>query len=615
MAQQAAPLTRADAQLLNHAFARLQRGEIEHAAAAAASVVERAPAAADARHLLALCHKAAGRPDAALAEFEAAVALAPLDARLLVNFANLLSDSGLYPRAIARYREALALAPEHIDGWMNYGLTLMAAGNPAEACSALRRATGLAPNVSSVWQALGAAERAAERLEEAEKALRRAVALDARNGAAWINLGVVRRLLGDPNESLACYESARRAGYSGPELTDAEASAHLDLGDVAQAYARTRTLTQQSPAYAPGHAMLARLLWEHGARLAPGEDPQRSFRQVLAREPRNAPLRLELARFLLQSGAAAEALEEVRVLRSMFESPSLISMEAQALEALGETASATTLLRDTSAAARGDVGFLLTYVRRMLASGCADEAAAHALDVLALDPSSQLALAYLGVAWRLMDDPREHWLCDYERFIQDAALSAPAGLESEDFLRQLDATLTRLHAASREPVEQSLRGGSQTSGVLFGRRDPVIAALRAAVEGAMRAYIERLPQDSSHPFLRRRTTQVRFAGSWSVRLRRSGRHANHYHQEGWISSAFYVSLPPSVRESAADSRAGWIQFGQPPDELGLALAPRRCIKPEEGRLILFPSYVWHGTVPFEDDMPRLTVAFDAVPAG
>jgi hypothetical protein len=30
-------------------------------------------------------------------------------------------------------------------------------------------------------------------------------------------------------------------------------------------------------------------------------------------------------------------------------------------------------------------------------------------------------------------------------------------------------------------------------------------------------------------------------------------------------------------------------------------------------LVLFPSYLWHGTVPYEDRAPRLTVAFDAVP--
>jgi hypothetical protein len=38
------------------------------------------------------------------------------------------------------------------------------------------------------------------------------------------------------------------------------------------------------------------------------------------------------------------------------------------------------------------------------------------------------------------------------------------------------------------------------------------------------------------------------------------------------------------------------------------------IRPEVGQLVLFPSYLWHGTVPFDDAAPRITVAFDAVPA-
>ena len=80
-----------------------------------------------------------------------------------------------------------------------------------------------------------------------------------------------------------------------------------------------------------------------------------------------------------------------------------------------------------------------------------------------------------------------------------------------------------------------------------------------------------------------------------------------------MSSAFYVALPPSLGDAAAGGQAGYIQFGQPPDELELGLPPRRVIRPEPGRLALVPSYLWHGTVPFADAQPRLTMAFDMVP--
>jgi hypothetical protein len=37
------------------------------------------------------------------------------------------------------------------------------------------------------------------------------------------------------------------------------------------------------------------------------------------------------------------------------------------------------------------------------------------------------------------------------------------------------------------------------------------------------------------------------------------------------------------------------------------------VRPELGLLVLFPSYFWHGTLPFHSEQPRLTVAFDVVP--
>ncbi|MCB1642494.1 MAG: hypothetical protein KDI37_12240, partial [Xanthomonadales bacterium] len=182
-----------------------------------------------------------------------------------------------------------------------------------------------------------------------------------------------------------------------------------------------------------------------------------------------------------------------------------------------------------------------------------------------------------------------------------------------EFLDALMATLDRLHQATTEPVRQSLRGGSQTSGRLFGRPEPEIVAVEQALLRAIEGRIATLPVNPEHPYLRRRQRSVSFSGSWSVKLWSSGNHVNHFHSEGWMSSAFYVALPPTVRQAAADDHAGHIQFGQPPVELGLNLPPRRVIRPQLGHLALFPSYLWHGTVPFVDEHPRVTIAFDMLP--
>jgi hypothetical protein len=79
-------------------------------------------------------------------------------------------------------------------------------------------------------------------------------------------------------------------------------------------------------------------------------------------------------------------------------------------------------------------------------------------------------------------------------------------------------------------------------------------------------------------------------------------------------TATCLSLPDAVRACAATD-AGCLVLGVPPADLGLALAPLRVVRPREGHLVLFPSCLWHGTVPFEDDQARLTVAFDVQPQG
>ena len=608
-------MSAADAARLSQAFQLLQRGRSADAAAIANDVAARAPGSAEPLHMLALCRKAAGDLAAAAATFDAARRLAPDDASLLGNNANLLRQLGRFPEALALHRRALELVPGNGQGWLNFGLTALAAGDASQARHALERAVSLQPSSSPAWQALGGLRRSVGDLEGAEAALRQAVAVDSANGAAWVNLGVVRRLQGDPTDSLACYARARQAGFAGPEIDDAEASAHLDIGQPGRALEVVQRLTSSAPAYVAGHTMLAHLLWEHGAALAPGTDPLGRFRAAVESQPANRELRLAFIRFLIDANAADEALAQIRALRAGDDQPVFVGMEANALELLDQREAAGELFRRAYPALRKDAGFLNLYVRHLLTRGEPGLAAARALEALESDPENQLALAMLGIAWRLTGDAREDWLCGYDRLVAEVCVEPPPGFGNEDeFLAALEATLTSLHTARREPVNQSLRGGSQTSGVLFGRRDPVIRALRDAISAAVTRHAASLPKDPTHPFLRRSATTVRFAGSWSVRLRSSGRHVNHFHREGWISSAFYVSLPPSVADGRDGDTAGCIQFGEPPAELGLGLGPRRVIRPRAGRLVLFPSYLWHGTVPFEDDAPRITVAFDAVPA-
>jgi len=206
---------------------------------------------------------------------------------------------------------------------------------------------------------------------------------------------------------------------------------------------------------------------------------------------------------------------------------------------------------------------------------------------------------YASIAWRMTGDARWSWLEGDERLVRTYDL-----LLGERALDDLAAKLRLLHAGSGRFLDQSVRGGTQTDGPLFSRLDPEIRTLRETVETAVADYRAGLPPiDASHPMLRhRRDRRLRFAGSWSVRLSGAGFHSNHVHSQGWISSAFYVSVPPDLPPDQ-----GWLTLGEPQAELGLDLPALHRVEPRPGRLVLFPSMMWHGTLPFAQG-ERLTVA-------
>ena len=120
-----------------------------------------------------------------------------------------------------------------------------------------------------------------------------------------------------------------------------------------------------------------------------------------------------------------------------------------------------------------------------------------------------------------------------------------------------------------------------------------------------------MKDNSEHPLLKRKARAFDYSASWSARLFDCGFHTNHVHSKGWISSAYYVALPDAVEKSKANE--GWIQFGEPNFECGLVDPVRRKVRPGIGTLVLFPSYMWHGTVPFHSNQSRTTIAFDVVP--
>ncbi|MCA0393589.1 MAG: tetratricopeptide repeat protein [Proteobacteria bacterium] len=606
------PLTLAQAARFEEAIALLRKREVSRALGVARDLVAAAPGSADALHLQAMCLADAGDVPAAEASFRGALALAPGAEAVGLNFASWLGRCGRIEEAIGVLQDLPASGQVLIQR----GSLALRRHDPRAAREAFEAALRLQPDSRPAWLGLGNALRTSAEPEAAEHAFRRAIGLSPGQASAWVGLGVVLRQLGRLDEALACLREAQRLGYPGAELLDEINGTLQDAGRPEEALAGARSLVDRFPAYASGHASLAHLLWEHGPVLATGEDPFAGFLRAARAQPANRDLQLRLAGMLVSAGRAEEAVAALEVVHaSLGEDPVVRWFLADAHDRQRRFDLAGRLYAQAFPhLSKDSPEFLNAYARHAFRAGDPDLARRCASLALKLDPDNQEAWSHLGTCWRLADDPREEWLFGYDRLIGDVEVDVPTGFaDLGQFLGRLDARLASLHLAGQAPVNQSVQAGSQTSGRLFGRDDALIRAAELSLKRAVERWAATLPDDPGHPFLSRKRPQSRFVGSWSVRLRSSGRHSNHIHNEGWMSSAFYVSLPASVGDPSAVGHPGWIQFGQPLEDLGLALAPRRLLRPRVGHVALFPSYMWHGTLPFSDVEPRLTIAFDVQP--
>lgn len=481
---------------------------------------------------------------------------------------------------------------------------------PEDVLALLEKVQTHHPQRAAVWTWSGLIADRAGHPALATDHYRRALALDPHDKVARHNLATQLRTNAHEEEAL---DILRRGASSARPAESWMLLAHLcgDLGYFEEALDAYRQALEMSPALVPAHESLSRLLPQLGR----SGEAMGSYERALGQHPEDRALwasAISTAKDL-RLGADLEQLAGLACDR-FGASPDLLVALALGFAYQGNGTLALAQLQRVLAADPHNLAAQLHIIPLLLSAGDLREAERAALCATRLDPLDQSGWAWLTIIWRLLEDPREAWLADYERFvlpidINEALLASGAGFRLGD----LADHLAGLHKTSHHPLEQSPRGGTQTRGDLFKRDDAMLVAFRDVVQTRILAALSELPRDDSHPFLSRRADRgIDFAGAWSVRLRSGGHHAHHIHHKGWISSAFYASLPPSVgKEGSCD---GALVFGVPEADLPVDLAPRRLVTPKEGQLVLFPSYFWHGTLPFDDEAHRLTIAFDLLPA-
>lgn len=441
------------------------------------------------------------------------------------------------------------------------------------------------------WTAM--LRRALDRRAGAIASLEQALRLDPDNAGIVHALAHVTLEAGRPASRL--FERAARLAPAKGEIRLGLASARFAEGEGERGLTELDAMLGANPGWDEGHrqyAQLSALLGRPGGALA-------SIERTLAQFPESDRLRSLGITLLLEGERYQEALIAAdKAIAARGKGGGYLLSRAAALDELGRSEEARRLFDDLGVPA--DSAHAVWRARHWLRTDEPMHAVAEVEPWLAAT-GSEGVWPYAALAWRLAGDPRAEWLDG------QASLCKIIDLDPQEIgLVALRDLLRRLHLGSGRFLDQSVRQGTQTEGALLARIDPEIEHLREVLRREVARFASELPPaDPAHPMLsQRRTTHPRFAGSWSVRLTDAGFHTAHHHPQGWISSALYVSVPDGLAEGE-----GHLDLGGGPAGLVTDLAPRCTVEPREGRLVLFPSWMWHGTRPFHSG-ERMTIAFD-----
>jgi Flp pilus assembly protein TadD len=430
-------------------------------------------------------------------------------------------------------------------------VALFKAGQRREALDACRRALAQAPEQPDMLALAGILAMEIGDIEEGVAFYERAITLKPDAAELHYNLGNALRRLERNEEAVAAYRCAAKCR---PDLVPA----YNNLGSALQALERwdeAGDAYRRALALAPGAAELHRnlgIVLESGGRRKEAID---CYRRALTLAPDSGSYR-NLATALLEEGKARATIEtcdawlHTVALRPELGAVEALSLKAVALDELGDRASARRLV---------DMDRFLRVV-----------------EVKSPPPGYDSLKAFNAALT--------------EQLLRDPSLAVPT---------------------TRDPHYNGPQ--FRTTGELFEQPNGAMAALEALIMREVDAYLATVARrDPSHPYLANPPAQWKAIAQATV-LDDLGALAPHVHYSGYISGVYYVQIPEAIG-AVAGGQAGWLEVGRLPRRFHRVGKPEiRAFKPRESVMILFPSYFYHNTVPFQSAVPRISIAFDATP--
>lgn len=478
-------------------------------------------------------------------------------------------NSGQLPAAEKMAKTLIAKHPNAFILHHVLALALDGQQKFSESINSYKQAISLKPNEADLHFNLGIALSNTNQLIDAIAAYKKAIAINPRFFEAHGNLGTVMQRLGLLDDAISSYEA-------GLKINPQDARGHFNLGtalrdkgSLVDAIASYKKAIALFPNYTDAYNNLGETLRDHGDMDA----AVKNYQEALSRNPDHPNANYNMGEFLYLAKKYDDAT-------AYFERSQLDDWQARSLyclykaERYHDFKTKLDLLASTTRHTSPLIATLATHYAVNFEQENIYNFCQNSLDFV------------------------------YQNSIKE--LAAPDSVLRKQLLHDIE------HADIAERVQGMLHYGKQSAGNLFKRPEASFKQLAELVKQEFIRYKNAFAS-SDCELIKSFPDELDFTSSWYVKMQKGGHLSPHIHEVGWISGAVYLAMP------AQSENEGAFEYGTHGDNYPIQPAksaehfPTANTLPVVGDIVLFPSSLFHRTIPFNSNETRICIAFDLKP--
>ncbi len=177
----------------------------------------------------------------------------------------------------------------------------------------------------------------------------------------------------------------------------------------------------------------------------------------------------------------------------------------------------------------------------------------------------------------------------------------------EDFIKSFLSFSNRVQL-EKDPGGKTTVNGLQSLPTIFDENNKSVNDLKEVIIKCVTDYRNYF-KDSDEYFITRWPSESSIAG-WVVYLKNQGMQTSHNHLSGWMSGVIYLNVPKTKTKLEGSIKFSLHGYDYPKLK---KTSPSKIIKPLTGSIVLFPSSLYHSTIPFYSKEERISLAFDIMP--